>query len=147
MTANDKRPAIPTVHRFLDRALVIVAIALMLFGAFYPIFDVLPGREGQIMAVITAVTAFIGGLVTPRGSLLAFSLLWAAFGMSAAFGTIGFFSIGFVYLIAAVLLLLAIFATPNRSGIELRYDMRYIAAFVIGYLSMFFFYVVLGSSR
>jgi hypothetical protein len=122
---------------FVDRALTVGAIAFMLYGAFWPIFDVLPGRGVRILTVIAIATAAAGGLVAPRGSRLAFTLLWVAFGMAAAIGTIGIFSVGFAYLIAAVLLVFTIIATPNRSEIELRYDWRYVVGFHIGYLSMF----------
>lgn len=94
------------------------------------------------MAVLAAAVLIIGGLLAPQGSQLAFTLLWASFGMACAIGTIGIFSIGFVFLIAAVLILLAIFATPNNSPIELRYDWRYIVAFYIGYLMLFLTLVI-----
>ncbi len=61
--------------------------------------------------------------------------------MAVAVGTIGIFSIGFVFLISGVLLLLSIFATPNRSAIELRYDLRYIAGCFAGYIVIFYFYL------
>jgi hypothetical protein len=56
--------------------------------------------------------------------------------MAAALGTIGIFSVGFAYLIAAALIVLAIIATPNNSPIELRYDWRYVMGFHVGYLGM-----------
>lgn len=111
----------------------------------YPIFDPYTTRPLQGSGVIVAVAACLAGLAMPQGSQLTFMLLWSAFGMSAALGTLSIFSVGYFYLIAAIFLLFAIFATPNRSDIELRFDMRYIAAFAIGYLGMFFFVFVFAS--
>jgi hypothetical protein len=103
----------------------------MAYGAFWPIFDTLPGRGVQLLALVAIVTTLAVGFVAPRGSRPAFYLLWFALGMAAMLGTVGFAS-----LIAAVLIILAIVATPNRSGIELRYDWQYVVGFYAGYLGM-----------
>jgi hypothetical protein len=108
----------------------------MLYGAFWPIFGVLPGRGVQILTIAAVAVTVAGGLIVPRGSRFALTLLWAAFGM-AALGTIGIFSVGFAYVIAALLLVLAIVATPNRSGITPRYAWRLVAGFHVGYLGVF----------
>lgn len=124
------------VHRLVDRVLILGAIGFMLYGAFWPIFDTLPGQGIQILTLVAIATTLAAGCVVPRGSRPAFHLLWVAFGMAAALGTIGIFSVGFAYLVAAALLVLAIFATPNNSEIELRYDWRYVVGFHIGYVLM-----------
>jgi hypothetical protein len=125
------------LRRFLDRALIVGAVAAMFYGAFWPVFGYPVGRPVQVLAVVAAVTAVVGTAFVPRGSQGAFTFLWAAFGMSCAIGTIGVFSVGLIYLAAAVFILFAIFATPNNSPIELRYDWRYIVAFYVGYLLFF----------
>jgi hypothetical protein len=129
------------VPRFANGVLLLIALALMI----YPIFDPYTSRPLQVSGVVVAVAASLGRLAMPQGSRLTFMLLWAAFGMSAALGTLSIFSVGYFYLLAAIALLFAIFATPNRSDIELRYDMRFIAAFAIGYLGMFFFVFVFAA--
>jgi hypothetical protein len=117
-------------------ALLLGAVAFMAYGAFWPIFDTLPGRGIQLLTVVAIVTTGAGGLALPRGSRLAFHMLWVAFGMAAALGSLGIFSVGFAFLGAAALLVLAIIATPNSSDIELRYDWRYEAGFHAGYLGI-----------
>lgn len=123
-------------RRILDPALILAAVACMAYGAFWPIFDTRPGRGVQLLTLVAIAVTLAAGFVAPRGSRLACHLLWLALGMAAAFGTVGIFSVGFAYLIAAASLVLAIIATPNRSPIELRYDWRYVAGFHIGYLLM-----------
>jgi hypothetical protein len=108
----------------------------MAYGAYWPIFDTLPGRGIQILTFVATATTFAAGFVAPRGSRLAFHLLWIAFGMAAALGIVGIFSVGFAYLIAAALLVRAIITTPNNSEIELRYDWRYVMGFHVGFLGM-----------
>ena len=125
----------------LGRFLALVAILLMVYGAFWPVFDTLPGRGAQVMAMIAAATT-LAAIIAPTGSRLALSLLWAAFGMACAVGIVGIFSIGYVYLAAAVVLILAIVATPNRSDLELKFDWHYIAAFYAGFLSIFVGFLV-----
>jgi hypothetical protein len=118
------------------RLLTIAATALMGYGAFWPVMGEPIARGGQILASI-AITTTLASVLVPLGNRLAFTLLWASFGMACALGIIGLFSVGFVYWAAALLLLAAIFATPNRSDLELRYDWRYIAAFYVGFLTTF----------
>ena len=103
-----------TARNSLGRLLSIVAVLLMVYGAFWPIFDRPIARGGQILAMIAAATT-LASIVAPVGNHFALTFLWAAFGMACAFGTIGIFSAGFVYLylIAAVLLLHAIAATTT----------------------------------
>ena len=123
--------------RFLAPALILGAAAFMAYGAFWPIFDTLPGRGIQLLTVIAIAVTLLAGFVVPRGSRPAFHLLWGALGMAAALGIIGIFSVGFLYLIAAILIALSIWATPNRSSIELRYDWRYAMCFHVGFLLVF----------
>jgi len=89
------------------RMLAAGAILLMLFAALLPIVGVVPNVGFQVMAALPLLAAVLGGFVLPQGSKVAFMLLWAAFGMAAAVGTIAFFSIGLIYLIAAIFLLFA----------------------------------------
>ncbi len=60
--------------RLADRLLTATAIALMLAGAFYPIFDVLPGQGAQRLAMIAIATAIGGGFLVPRGSRIGLTL-------------------------------------------------------------------------
>lgn len=133
------------VHRYSNKVLALAAVGFMVLGAFYPIYGERPGRALQSLAVIAIAAVMTGAWFVPQGSQSTFFLLWAAFGMAAAIGTISIFSVGFTFLIAAVTILLSIFTTPNRSSIELRYDWRFIAAFFIGYLAMFFLGAMLAS--
>ena len=139
--ANGRGPvpatARPVETLFLDRVLTLAALALLWYGAFWPIFAQGPLVGLQPVTVLVMAAAALGGIILPRGSLLALAALWAAFGMAAALGVIGIFSVGYVYLGAALLLLLAIFAMPNRSGVPFRYERRFIAAFYIGFLLIF----------
>ncbi|MCC7021944.1 MAG: hypothetical protein IT338_03910 [Thermomicrobiales bacterium] len=121
----------------MDRLLVAIATVLMLAGVNASVFDSLPSLGLRLLVACTAMVAAIGGLLAPHGGRVAFTLLWAAFGMAAALGTIGIFSIGLIFLTAALLVLLAIFLMPNRSEIALRYDWRFILAFAIGYIAIF----------
>ena len=83
------RPIVDSLpRRRLGPALCVAAIALMLYGAFWPIFGVPAGRAVQLMAVLAAAVLLIGGVLAPQGSQLAFTLLWASFGMTCAIGTI-----------------------------------------------------------
>lgn len=121
----------------LDRLLTLSAIGVVLFAAYWPIFGEPIGQPAQSMALMIVAVVAIGGWLAPRGSRLALSLLWAGAGMAFAFGTIAIFSVGLIVVAAAVLILLAIPATPNRSGLELRFHPRFIAAFFAGYLFLF----------
>lgn len=95
-----------------------------------------PGDSLLALGVVTIAVTLAAGFAVPRGTRPAFHLPWLAFGMAASLGTVGIFSVGFAYLIAVALLVLALVATPNRSAIELRYDWRYVVGFHAGYLLM-----------
>jgi hypothetical protein len=135
-SATHGLPTRPLTSRLIDRAAILGAIAFMAYGAFWPIFDEFPRPGIQYLTLVAIAVTVAGGFRLPRGSRPAFHALWVAFGMAAALGTIGIFSVGFAYLIAAALIVLAIVATPNNSEIELRYDWRYVVGFHIGYVLM-----------
>ena len=124
-------------RRLIDPVLSIGAVGFMAYGAFWPIFDRLPGRGIQILTLVAIATTLGAGFALPRGSRPAFHLLWVALGIAAGLGIVGIFSVGFLYLIAAILIALTIRATPNRSSIELRFDWRYVLGFHVGFILVF----------
>jgi len=102
------------------------AAALMLGTAWLPLTGALPGPAFQGLVTLAAGCLLIGGFAVGRGTRLAFTLLWASLGVTLALGVIGIFSIGLVYLIASILIISAIIATPNHSELPSRLDPRYI---------------------
>lgn len=72
-----------------------------------------------------------------RGTQSAFTLLWAALGVSLAIGVISLFSIGAIYIVSGVLIMLAISATPNRSGLESRFDRQYVLVEAVVFIAVF----------
>lgn len=120
----------------VSRVFCIVAAAFLLLGGFWPIFGTLPGRGVQAISVIS-VGVLVGVVLLGQGSNLVFTLLWAALGLAVATGTIGVFSVGFVYLIAAVLVGAAIAVTPNETDTESRAAWRFVCGFFIAYVISF----------
>jgi hypothetical protein len=83
------------------------------------------------------VCLLIGGFAVGRGTRTAFTLLWAALGVTLALGVIGILSIGMVYIIASMLIVSAIMATPNHSQPSSRFDGRYVWITAIVFIAVF----------
>jgi hypothetical protein len=79
----------------------------------------------------------IGGFAVGRGSRPAFTLLWASLGASLALGILGIFSIGLIYIIASILIVSAIVATPNHSRLPSRLDPRYVWITAVVFIAVF----------
>jgi hypothetical protein len=109
-----------------DRALSVAASAVMLIAAWWPVTGQLPGGGFRVLATVASGLALAASFIAPRGSFLALVLLWAALGGALGLAVVGLFSIGFFYVVAAALIIAAIVATPNRSGLPRRFAARYL---------------------
>jgi hypothetical protein len=114
----------------------LAAAGFMHYGAFWPFSGQFPG-PGVRFVTLVAVAITIGTQVVARGGRIALMLTWTAIGSSVALGTLGLFSVGMFYLAAAILLILALIVSPNRSGLESRADWRLVIAWFFGYFVAF----------
>ena len=119
-----------------DRVLI-VGIAVLMLGTAWGLAGVVPGPGFRVLATLAAGCLLIGGFVVGRGTRSAFTLLWAAVGVSLALGVIGLFSIGAIYIGAGLLIMVAIGATPNRSGLASRFDRQYVLVEAVVFLAVF----------
>jgi len=87
--------------------------------------------------MLAAGCLLFGGFAVGRGTRLAFTLLWASLGLTLALGVLGIFSIGLVYIIASILIVSAIMATPNHSELPSRLDARYVWITGIVFIAVF----------
>jgi hypothetical protein len=110
----------------LDRMIVAGTAALMLGTAWLPWTGELPGPAFRALVTLAAGCLLIGGFAVGRGTRLAFTLLWASLGLTLALGVLGIFSIGLLYIIASMLIVSAIAATPNHSQLPSRLDPRFV---------------------
>jgi hypothetical protein len=112
--------------RMVDRVLIVGSVALILGTLWWSWSGALPGAGVRVLATLAAGCLIIGGFAVGRGTRPAFTLLWAALGASLALGVIGILSIGMVYIVASILIILAIMATSNHSDLPSRFDGRYV---------------------
>jgi hypothetical protein len=112
--------------KVVDRMLIAGTAVLMLTTAWLPWTGDLPGSGVQILATLAAGCVLIGGFAVGRGTRPAFTLLWASLGISLALAVLGIYSIGLLYILASILIVSAIMATPNHSQLPSRFDPRYV---------------------
>ncbi len=65
------------------------------------------------MAVVAAVIALSGGIKISARPDQGIVLLWTGFGIELALALLGLFSVGAIFLLAGMMMLLAISAGPN----------------------------------
>jgi hypothetical protein len=123
--------------RMVDRMLIVGTVVLILGTSWWPWTDSLPGAGFRVLAMLAAGCLLIGGFGVGRGTRRAFTLLWASLGASLALGVIGIFSIGVVYVVASILIVSAIMATPNHSLLPSRFDGRYVWMTAIVFIAIF----------
>ena len=123
--------------RVVDRMIVAGTAALMLGTAWLPLTGSLHGPAFRALVTLAAGCLLIGGFAVGRGTRTAFTLLWASLGISLALAVLGIFSIGMVYIIASILIVSAIMATPNRSQLPSRLDPRYVWITAIVFAAVF----------
>ena len=121
----------------LDRMIVAGTAALMLGTAWFPLTGELPGPTFRALVTLAAGCLLIGGFAAGRGSRPAFTLLWASLGISLALAVLGIYSIGLLYIIASILIVSAIMATPNHSDLPSRLDPRYVWITAIVFIAVF----------
>jgi hypothetical protein len=123
--------------RMVDRMIIAGTAVLMLGTAWLPLTGALPGAVFRVLVTLAAGCLLIGGFAVGRGTRSAFTLLWASLGASLALGILGIFSIGMVYIIASILIVSAITATPNHSELASRFDARYVWITAIAFIAVF----------
>ena len=102
--------------------------------ALAPIPILLTGNRVVLASALAAATLSLsGGHQAGSHPNRGIAMLWTSCGILVALALVGMFSVGFAYLIAAIMTLMAISATPNddgRSWFGLRFMLPEIAAFV-----------------
>jgi hypothetical protein len=126
-----------TGAKVVDRLLIVGAALLLLGSAWWGWAGVLPGAGLRASTTLAALSLLMGGFALGRDTRLALSLLQAALWASLALGVIGIFSIGLVYIVASILIGLAIVATPHRSELPSRYDGWYVLLEAIVFMIIF----------
>jgi hypothetical protein len=81
---------------------------------------------------LAAFFSFIAGRHVDREPGLGIVLLWTGVGIALALGLAGIFSVGLIYIITAVLMLLAIRAAPNPTGPSY-FGLKYILPEVVSF--------------
>lgn len=122
--------------KIADRVLI-VGTAVLMLGTAWGLMGVVPGPGVQFLATLAAGCLLIGGFAVGRGTRPAFTLLWAAVGVSLALGVMSLFSIGLVYIVSGLLIMVAIGATPNRSGLASRFDRQYVLVEAVVFIAVF----------
>ena len=121
----------------VDRMLIAGMAVLILGTSWWPWTGTLPGAGVRVLAMLAAGCLLIGGFAVGRGTRPAFTLLWASLGASLALGVIGSFSIGMAYIVASILIVSAIMATPNHSQLSSRFDGWYVWMTAIVFITVF----------
>jgi hypothetical protein len=123
-------------HRFLDWSLGLFAILAVMLAAYAPLFGMLPGVGVRIGALLIT-GLLIGAMLATRGNELTFYVLWAALGMAVGLGTLGIFSIGILFLLAALAIAGMIPLTPTLDAAIPRGGWGHFSVWLNGYLLMF----------
>ena len=126
-----------TDTKVVDRLLIVGAAVLMLGASWWPWSGDIPGAGVRVLSALAAGCLLGGGFAVGRGTRRAFTLLWAALGASLALGVIGIFSIGLIYIVASLLIILAIGTSPNHSELSSRFDRRYVWIAAIAFIVIF----------
>jgi hypothetical protein len=118
--------------------MIVAGTAVLMLGtAWLPLTGALPGPTFRVLVTLAAGCLLIGGFTVGRGTRTAFTLLWASFGACLALGILGIFSIGLIYIIASILIVSAIMATPNHSRLPSRLDPRYVWITASAFIAIF----------
>lgn len=84
------------------------------------------------LSVVVAILAIVAGKRIDRAPDVGIVLLWIAAGIALALGLAGIFSIGLIYIIATILLLLAISSAPNPTGPSY-FGMKYLLPEIVAF--------------
>ena len=69
-----------------------------------------------ILSITAAVVAIAGGWRVERNPTDGIALLWLALGITLALGLAGIFSVGVIFILSGIMILMAISAAPNPNG-------------------------------
>ena len=98
----------------LDRAAILGAVMLIFAATMIPLAGRLPASGAQTLILFASGFAIAGGYIATRGTRPAVILLWIAAGLLLVLGVLSIFSIGLLFIIAALLIVSATTRTAER---------------------------------
>ena len=111
---------------------IFCASAAFLCLGILPLFITYSPRIFTLLSIMAAGFVIAGGWAIEANPTNGITLLWTAFGVALALGLIGIFSFGLIYVVAGIMILMAISAAPNPTG-HSWFDFKFILPEIVSF--------------